>query len=497
MAYENTTTTALGALLVAILPVNAWAKVSEPLEVTSYEVAIGVIVIQFVILAFVLLSRKRYKSSGISLQKSRKDLEKRVTERTEKLRRLNNQLYNEIAKHKSTEELLRNTQVYLNSIINSMPSIIIGVTREGLVTHWNTAATNATDISSRDVLGKHLFEVYPDLPLTMKMILETIDTGLAQTQENIQQSTGRERIHLDLTIYPLLTSELTGAVIRLDDVTLRVRMESMMIQNEKMMSLGELAAGMAHEINNPLSAIVNSIQNIYRRTSNELPKNLEIARKHDTTIEQVHDYLEEREIFKFLEGMRKAGDISARIVSNMLTFSRSNSADHTATDITQLMEQSLELANNSFELRTPDGLEQLIIHKEFQDKLPNIFCSPSEIQQVILNLLRNACQAYRNEEYGAPLHPTLMLRVYEQHGMLKIDVEDNGVGMPEDVRRHIFEPFFTTKEVGQGTGSGLSVSYFIVTEHHDGTIEVQSQPGEGTKFTISLPITESNSADAL
>ena len=81
--------------------------------------------------------------------------------------------------------------------------------------------------------------------------------------------------------------------------------------------------------------------------------------------------------------------------------------------------------------------------------------------------------------------------------MLKIDVEDNGVGMPEDVRRHIFEPFFTTKEVGQGTGLGLSVSYFIVTEHHDGTIEVQSQPGEGTKFTISLPITESNSADAL
>jgi len=448
--------------------------------------------VQAAVIAISQVSRFKHKRNRETLERSQHDLEQRVIERTNKLRNINNQLYDEIAKHEITEELLRETQDYLNSIINSMPSVLIGVTRQGVVTHWNAAASRATDIAPDDALGRHLFEVYPELPIAEKLIHETIDSGVPQINENIQHGTESHSQHCDLTIYPLISSEITGAVIRLDDVTMRVRIENMMIQNEKMMSLGELAAGMAHEINNPLSAILHGIQNIYRRTSPELSQNHKVAESLNITVEQVHTYLQTRDIFKFLDGIREAGDRSAKIVTNMLEFSRSNSRSHKPTNLAQLLEHSLELAHNSFELKTPEGAEQLEIIKDFDPELPLVMCSAAEMQQVILNLLRNACQAFTNEEYGAPLRPVITLSTRLTEHSACIEVADNGPGMVDAVQRHIFEPFFTTKEVGKGTGLGLSVTYFIVTEHHDGTIEVESEPGKGTTFIINLPLEKAN-----
>jgi PAS domain S-box-containing protein len=474
--------------LFASLSLLSPACLAQQTTSTGLYLAWGIVFVQMLIIVIIQLSRKKYKRKRNNLKNAQKDLEQRVIERTNKLRNINNQLYDEIAKHEITEELLRETQDYLNSIINSMPSVLIGITRQGVVTHWNAAASRATDIESTEALGRHLFDVYPDLPVTTTMIEETIDNGVPQISENIQHGEGSHSQHSDLTIYPLLSSEVTGAVIRLDDVTMRVRMENMMIQNEKMMSLGELAAGMAHEINNPLSAILHGIQNIYRRTSTELEPNHHTAQELGIEVAKVRAYLEARDIFKFLDGIREAGDRSARIVTNMLEFSRSNTRNHKLTDIANLLEHSLELAANSFELTTPDGSEQLQVVREFEQGLPPVLCSATEMQQVILNLLRNACQAFRDEEYGAPLNPSITLRTRRQGESIRIEVEDNGPGMAESVRRHIFEPFFTTKDVGKGTGLGLSVTYFIVTEHHDGTIEVESNPGKGTVFIITLPL---------
>lgn len=478
------------ARLSAITPLlcSPLAYGTELASLTGDHILWGVIVAQAVVIIAIQLSRKKYKRKQYNLKHAQRDLEQRVIERTNKLRNINNQLYDEIAKHEITEELLRETQDYLNSIINSMPSILIGVTRQGTVTHWNTAASRATDIDGSDALGQYLFDVYPDLPINKQLIHETIDNGVPQLNENIQHGAGSHARHSDLTIYPLISSEVTGAVIRLDDVTMRVRIEAMMIQNEKMMSLGELAAGMAHEINNPLSAILHGIQNIYRRTSPELQQNHVIAQRIGIKVEDVHAYLEAREIFSFLDSIREAGDRSARIVTNMLEFSRTNSRSHSPTDIGELLEHGLELAQNSFELKTPEGSEQLEIIKDFDPDAPLVDCSAAEIQQVILNLLRNACQAFNNEVYGAPLHPTIALRTKGRGDSVIIEVEDNGPGMVDAVSRHVFEPFFTTKETGKGTGLGLSVTYFIVTEHHDGTIEVESQPGKGSKFIITLPV---------
>jgi two-component system NtrC family sensor kinase len=460
----------------------------------------AIISLLVIVIIFFQASRLKHKKNRKYLLITQKELEQRIEYRTAKLHTLNGQLYQEITKHQTTEALLSDTQNYLTSIINSMPSILIGVTADGFITHWNLAAQEATDISADIALGKSLLEVYPSIPVTLTNIQETIDTGIARLTENVQQSYGNQCQHIDLNIYPLVrdgsspfssqqvTKELTGAVIRLDNVTLRVQMENMMIQNEKMMSLGELAAGMAHEINNPLSAMVNAVQNIQRRTAVDFPANLEAARKYHVEIEQVYNYLNERSIFKFLDSIREAGDRAASIVNNMLEFSRSNSRSHELVDITKLTEHSLELANNSFQLKTPNGIEKVTINQEFEANLPLVKCSAPELQQVVLNLLRNACQAFSHSNSNINTTPTITLRLHQWQNNICVEVEDNGQGMTEDVRKHIFEPFYTTKELGQGTGLGLSVTYFIVTEHHNGTIEVESALGQGTNFIINLPM---------
>jgi len=172
----------------------------------------------------------------------------------------------------------------------------------------------------------------------------------------------------------------------------------------------------------------------------------------------------------------------------MLEFSRSQHRDQSPTDIIQLLDNSLDLATHSMQIDTGDDIELPRIVKNYDTNLPRLTCSAVEIQQVILNLLRNAFQSFQQTEYGAPLNPIIKVATYIDNDWYCVGIADSGPVMHENVRRHIFEPFFTTKDVGQGTGLGLSVSYFIITEHHGGQISVESQPGKGTTFIIKLPM---------
>lgn len=436
--------------------------------------------VQMVLIAILLRNRRRYKLTKRLLKQAQRDLEQRVHERTEKLRSINTKLYDEIAKHETTEDLLRDSQDYVQSIINSMPSILIGVTPAGIVTHWNSAAEQTTETTAAQAMGRPLLDVYRDLPVTLEQIKDAIRDHVSNIKENLLLADGS---YIDISVYPLQSSKLSGAVVRIDDVTLKVQMEYMMIHNEKMMSLGELAAGTAHEINNPLSAILQSVQNIRRRLSDAMEKNRSAASALNVSLPAINAYMKAREIDVFVNHIQEAGERASQIVRNMLEFSRANDPELHPIDLIQLADHTIELATHSFATDVGAGMDNIVINRDYAADMPLVSCIGAEMQQVLLNLLRNSAQVLKTT--GTP---QITIRISHDENYAMIEVADNGPGIPESIKRRIFEPFFTTKKVGEGTGLGLSVSYFIVTEHHGGTIEVDSEPGRGTRFVVRLPL---------
>jgi two-component system NtrC family sensor kinase len=435
---------------------------------------------QMALIAILLRNRRRYKLTKRLLKQAQRDLEQRVHDRTEKLRSINTKLYDEIAKHETTEDLLRDSQDYVQSIINSMPSILIGVTPAGVVTHWNSAAEQATETTAAQALGRQLHDVYTDLPVTLEQIKDAIRDHVSNIKENLLLPDGS---YIDISVYPLQSSKLSGAVVRIEDVTLKVQMEYMMIHNEKMMSLGELAAGTAHEINNPLSAILQGAQNIRRRLSDTMEKNRNAAAALNISLTGINAYLKARQIDIFIDHIQEAGERASQIVRNMLEFSRANDPELHPIDLIQLTDHTIELAAHSFATDVGKDVKNIQVQRDYATDMPLVSCIGAEIQQVLLNLLRNSAQA----QQGAST-PEITIRIDHDNNYAMIEVADNGPGIPDSIKRRIFEPFFTTKKVGEGTGLGLSVSYFIVTEHHGGTIEVDSEPGKGTRFVVRLPL---------
>jgi len=204
-------------------------------------------------------------------------------------------------------------------------------------------------------------------------------------------------------------------------------------------------------------------------------------------VEGVRCYFEKRQTVTMLEGIREAALRAARIVSSMLEFSRKSGSSRDLADLSQIMEKSLELASRDYDLNRKYDFRRVLIERDYDPALGPVPCVSNEIEQVVFNLLTNAAHAMSGQTRDG-VTPTIVLRTRRLPGRARIEVEDNGPGMAEDVRKRVFEPFFTTKEPGTGTGLGLSVSYFIVTTKHDGTIRVESSPGKGSVFVIELPL---------
>ena len=170
----------------------------------------------------------------------------------------------------------------------------------------------------------------------------------------------------------------------------------------------------------------------------------------------------------------------------MLAFSRTTTTEFQPARIEEILDTTVRLAANDYDLKKKYDFRHIEIVRDLDPELDTVICEPMEIEQVLLNLIKNAAQAMATE--GSPLPHRIILRTRKEADYARIEVEDNGPGMDEMTRRRVFEPFFTTKAVGAGTGLGLSVSYFIVTEQHKGTIDVNSAPGQGTCFIIRLPL---------
>ena len=399
----------------------------------------------------------------------------------------NLKLTKDIAERKQAEDELRRLRNLLSNIVNSMPSVLVGVDLQGRVTQWNREAARATGIAAEQAQGRLLDEVFPKLQSEMEQVRKAIRTRQVQEDLKVPRRVDGETRFSDVIVYPLLANGVEGAVIRIDDVTERVHIEEMMMQTEKMMSVGALAAGMAHEINNPLGGILQGAQNIQRRFSTELAKNVQVARECGTSLDTIRAYLGKREIQGFIEGIRESGTRAARIVANMLQFSRRSEAQVVLADLPELVERALELAASDYDLKKKYDFRRIEIVREFEPDLPQVPVVVTEIEQVVLNLLKNAAQAMQ-EEQSDEKKPHIILRMKREGDWVRLVVEDNGPGMNEPTSKRAFEPFFTTKGIGVGTGLGLSVSYMIITNNHKGTMTLDSTPGKGTRFVIHLPL---------
>jgi PAS domain S-box-containing protein len=384
-----------------------------------------------------------------------------------------------------TAEQLDATRAYLKNVFDSMSSTLVAVDANGCISMWNKGAEEETGLSADRVHGKPFSEVLPDFASRVPELEEAIATGIpARIDRHITHPEGTPRF-FEIVIYPLAMDGSRGAVIRIDDITRRVQMDQLMVQTEKMMTVGGLAAGMAHEINNPLSGVLQSSQNILRRLSPSLPANKTTADELGVDMATINEYLDRRGILGFLDGIREAAKRASRIVADMLAFSHRSHAEFLPVSINELLDEVVRIAASDYDLKKTYDFKKITIIREYSPDLPHVACDRTEIEQVLLNLIKNAAHAMADRKNST--QQRIILRTIDDGEWARIEVEDTGPGMDEEIRSRVFEPFFTTKPIGLGTGLGLSVSYYIITEQHNGTISVDSVLGEGSKFVIRLP----------
>jgi signal transduction histidine kinase len=236
--------------------------------------------------------------------------------------------------------------------------------------------------------------------------------------------------------------------------------------------------------------MLQNAQVLENRFRDDLPANVEAAQEAGTTMAAIRAYLEKRRILQMIEMIRQSGERATDIVRNMLNFTRKNSSSSSSNDVAALIEETLALMKNDYDLKNDYDFRKIAIERDYAPGLPLILCERSRIQQVLFNVFKNGAQAMAEQRLvtGSRAPTKFIIRVHVRDGMLEIDISDNGPGMDEHIAKRVFEPFFTTKEVGVGTGLGLAVSYFIITETHRGEMRVESRPGEGTTVIIRLPL---------
>lgn len=401
------------------------------------------------------------------------NLAKTLTSTNEKLR-------GEIVERKIAEKELLKTRYYISSIIDLMPSRLVGVDAEGKITLWNREAERASGISRADAVGQSVSSFGCLLSDISENIQDVISSGISHNIGRMTHICRGERRVDEVMIFPLDDLGVEGAVVRVDNVTERVRLERMMVQSEKMMSVAGLAAGIAHEINNPLTAIMNSVQNVKRRVLEDLPQNRKVADECDVPLERIRTYFKQRGVQEMLAEIHESGARASSIVRNMLDFSRNSELNFKKHSIAEILDKSIEIA------ALDSGFRKIEFLQEYDPDTPKVYCEATEIQQVFLNLLKNGAEAMAEKDYCEDF-PQFTLQIRSVQGMVVVEITDNGPGMSETIRKRVLEPFFTTKEVGKGTGLGLSVSYYIWVDQHGGTFEVESELGNWTRFILKIP----------
>jgi two-component system, NtrC family, sensor kinase len=366
----------------------------------------------------------------------------------------NSLLYQEQQERAAELELLKE---FNESIVESINVGLLAVDLEGRITRCNSALEEMLGILRNEAIGCHVEDLFAeDFSETLSQVLGANEWKLTELRHIYKLHTatrGGRPLVLNIAIAPLQADSQgrTGALVVLEDVTTRMRLEEQLQQREKLSSIGLLAAGVAHEVNTPLTGVSSYTQMLLGMLPEADPKHA------------------------LLQKVRRQADRASDIVNNLLNFSRTGGAtEFTELSINRVLDDTLQLLEP--QLRR----SQIMIEREYEAELPDIYGNAVKLQQVFTNLILNARDAIPE---GGRIRLTT---TSTDEGSLVIEVSDTGIGIaPENVAK-IYDPFFTTKGVGRGTGLGLAVSYGIVQEH-SGHISVESTPGKGTTFRITLP----------
>ena len=399
------------------------------------------------------------------------------------------------AVHEQMENLAAERDKF-STILASIGDAVVAVDTENRIMIMNPVAERLTGWKFSEAGGHYIHEVVRLFRAGTREPLKNplqhvLDTGMPfEFPEHtvlISRSGVEYLVQDSASLVQSRSGTIAGAVLVFRDITEQAQMQEAMAQNEKMMSVGGLAAGIVQEIQCPLSDLVRNIESIEGRLLGTDEGNLSAAEKSGTTIESVADYLRESGSHGLIAAIRDGAVWIMRILDKMLMFTGMKSNSKELVDISMLLDNAVELSRSDYELKNTIDFRKIILVRDYEKHMPQVLCDSSGMQQVFLNILRNAFQVM----YVAQTDPPrLLLRIShdEERRSACIEIADNGPGMDEGVRKRVFEPFYTTREHGEGSGLGLSIAYFIVTDTHGGSIEVRSAPGAGTRFSIYLPV---------
>lgn len=365
---------------------------------------------------------------------------------------------------------LKETEDYLHNILYNMPVGITAMDNDMCITGFNRAAEKITGYVEQDVVGMKCSDVLKCGLCFDCIVMQTKPTGRPFSDiETIIGTKAGEEVPVSMDGYFLKDAEgeITGSVVWFEDITAQRAAEAekqelreQLFRSEKLAAVGELAAGVAHGISNPLTGIINYAELIKDETERD------------------------SENYEFLDGIIKEGEHIAGITSNLLTFARQGEQMYSHAQIEDILDSALSLMAHQI---TKDGITLI---RDCERELPSIKVRSDQIEQVFINMISNAQRAlnarYAGYNEGKILKINVEKITKDNENCIQIVFHDTGAGIvPEHIGR-IFDPFFTTRR-GEGTGLGLSISHGIITNHR-GSISVESKPGEYTTFTIDLPI---------
>ncbi len=412
------------------------------------------------------------------------------------LETMNVRLRREILERQLAEAALSQERNLMATITDSMPAALMTMDTRGAILTCNPSAKALLgEMTASSSQTQTLWNIYPEFQSYRSLFERVLQEKEIVRQNRTQFVVKGETVYHDVVAFPLTAQDVQGVVFYIDDVTQKVYLEEFLLQSAKLSSLGGLAAGVAHEINNPLSAMMQSAQMLRLAFDTQRPTVRENLRACAISPESLACYLEKRNLLEYLDGIHTMGERAAKIVTDLLSFSRQNVVEINRNSLNDLVDQTLELAATDFYLKTRCEIYDIEILRDLAFDIPTVECDGQQIQQVILNLVRNAVQMVAEKAEtltstpeAESYHPRVMIRTVYCQDWVHLEVVDNGPGIPEDVRERLFEPFLTTRPVGEGIGVGLWVSWSIVVERHHGRIWAESPAEGGACLVVELPV---------